>query len=277
MCSGRDAAVEFLLALAFIPIRVIDARSLLPGGTGARIWTFLTYALLHADWAHLIFNTLWLAAFGSAVAWRFGAVRFLGFSAVGASRRRRRSSCASSDGHRAAGRRLGRDLGAHGRRGPVRLRRARPLHRFAGGRRRGLSPAGAAPLRGGPRQAGADLPRRVVRDKPAVRTVRRRRRRRVGGDRLGGTCRRLRRRSFVLSGFRSGPAPRTRISLSHLCCGAACQAAARAPHRNGEARAEGICGGRAKGQGRRNGDWLGCPGSGRYSDDRCPHSRIEGS
>ena len=39
---------------------------------------------LHADWAHLIFNTLWLAAFGSAVAWRFGTVRFLGFSAVGA-------------------------------------------------------------------------------------------------------------------------------------------------------------------------------------------------
>lgn len=81
---GRDAAVELLLALAFIPIRVIDAAVLLPGGAGARIWTFVSYALLHADWAHLIFNTLWLAAFGSAVAWRFGAVRFLGYSAVGA-------------------------------------------------------------------------------------------------------------------------------------------------------------------------------------------------
>lgn len=81
---GREASVEFLLALAFIPIRVIDAAVMLPGGAGARIWTFVSYALLHADWAHLIFNTLWLAAFGSAVAWRFGAVRFLGYSAVGA-------------------------------------------------------------------------------------------------------------------------------------------------------------------------------------------------
>jgi membrane associated rhomboid family serine protease len=81
---GRDASVEFLLALAFIPIRVIDAAVMLPGGAGARVWTFLTYAFLHADWAHLIFNTLWLTAFGSAVAWRFGALRFLGFSAVGA-------------------------------------------------------------------------------------------------------------------------------------------------------------------------------------------------
>jgi membrane associated rhomboid family serine protease len=81
---GENAATEFLLALAFIPIRVIDAAVVLPGGTGARIWTFVSYALLHADWTHLIFNMLWLAAFGSAVAWRFGPARFLGFSAVGA-------------------------------------------------------------------------------------------------------------------------------------------------------------------------------------------------
>lgn len=81
---GRDAAVEFLLTFAFIPLRVIDGSLGLPGGGGARIWTFLSYGLLHADWAHLIFNTLWLAAFGSAVAWRFGAARFIGYSAVGA-------------------------------------------------------------------------------------------------------------------------------------------------------------------------------------------------
>jgi membrane associated rhomboid family serine protease len=81
---GAEAAVEFLLALAFIPIRVVDPDILLPGGAGARIWSFVSYALLHADWAHLIFNTLWLAAFGSIVAWRFGAARFVGYSAVGA-------------------------------------------------------------------------------------------------------------------------------------------------------------------------------------------------
>ncbi len=81
---GPAAAVEFLVAFAFIPVRVMESGLGLPGGEGARLWTFATYALLHADWAHLIFNTLWLAAFGAAVAWRFGAWRFLGFSAVGA-------------------------------------------------------------------------------------------------------------------------------------------------------------------------------------------------
>ncbi len=80
------AAVEFLLTFAFIPARVADAAAAmaLPGGSGARLWTFLSYALLHGDWSHLIFNTLWLAAFGGAVAWRFGTWRFLGFSAIGA-------------------------------------------------------------------------------------------------------------------------------------------------------------------------------------------------
>jgi len=81
---GPEAAIEFLLSLAFIPARTFDAAIVLPGGEGARAWTFVTYALLHADWAHLIFNTLWLTAFGGAVAWRFGTWRFLGFSAVGA-------------------------------------------------------------------------------------------------------------------------------------------------------------------------------------------------
>jgi membrane associated rhomboid family serine protease len=50
----------------------------------ARIWTFLTYALLHGGWEHVGFNALWLAAFGSPLAWRFGTTRFLLFSAVGA-------------------------------------------------------------------------------------------------------------------------------------------------------------------------------------------------
>ena len=41
-------------------------------------WTPLTYAFLHGDWMHLGLNGLWLAAFGSAVARRFGALRFAG-------------------------------------------------------------------------------------------------------------------------------------------------------------------------------------------------------
>lgn len=53
-----------------------------PGGTGAKIWSFVTYSLLHANLSHIVFNVLWLLPFGSAVARRFGAVRFFLFMAV---------------------------------------------------------------------------------------------------------------------------------------------------------------------------------------------------
>ena len=75
------------LRFAFIPgadQRSGDVRRATPGGNAAAVWSFLTYALFHADWAHLIINSLWLAAFGSPLAWRFGTGRFLLFSAVGA-------------------------------------------------------------------------------------------------------------------------------------------------------------------------------------------------
>ena len=39
-------------------------------------WTPLTYAFLHAGWAHVGMNSLWLVAFGSAVARRFGTRAF---------------------------------------------------------------------------------------------------------------------------------------------------------------------------------------------------------
>ena len=53
-----------------------------PGGAGARVWTFVTYSLLHANLSHLGFNVLWLLPFGSALVRRFGAVRFFLFMAV---------------------------------------------------------------------------------------------------------------------------------------------------------------------------------------------------
>jgi membrane associated rhomboid family serine protease len=55
-----------------------------PGGAGAKVWTFVTYSLLHANLSHLGFNVLWLLPFGSALARRFGAVRFFVFMAVAA-------------------------------------------------------------------------------------------------------------------------------------------------------------------------------------------------
>src|SRR4030088_672860 len=53
-----------------------------PGGTGAKVWTFVTYSLLHAHLTHLGVNVLWLLPFGSALARRFGAARFFLFMAV---------------------------------------------------------------------------------------------------------------------------------------------------------------------------------------------------
>jgi membrane associated rhomboid family serine protease len=73
---------EFLLEFAFIPARYVVAADTLPGGWGADIWTFVTHAFIHADVVHLGVNIAWLLPFGTAVARRFGPVRFLGFFAV---------------------------------------------------------------------------------------------------------------------------------------------------------------------------------------------------
>jgi len=81
----QSSDIEILLLFAFIPARYdtnILANAAWPGGTGADVWTFVTYALLHADWMHLLFNSVWLLAFGTPVARRFGPVRFLAFCAV---------------------------------------------------------------------------------------------------------------------------------------------------------------------------------------------------
>jgi membrane associated rhomboid family serine protease len=53
-----------------------------PGGAGAKVWTFVTYSLLHANLTHIVFNVLWLLPFGSALARRFGGMRFFLFMAV---------------------------------------------------------------------------------------------------------------------------------------------------------------------------------------------------
>ena len=71
-------------AFAFIPKRY-DSTLLaisFPGGAGAKVWTFVTYSLLHANLSHIVFNVLWLLPFGSALARRFGPLRFYLFMAV---------------------------------------------------------------------------------------------------------------------------------------------------------------------------------------------------
>ena len=82
---AEDQDIWLLLYFAFIPARYDSTAvlgGLLPGGIGADIWTFVTYSLLHGSWMHLCVNAVWLLAFGSALARRFGATRFLAFFAV---------------------------------------------------------------------------------------------------------------------------------------------------------------------------------------------------
>ncbi len=56
-----------------------------PGHLAAALFRLhpgVTYSLLHGSWMHFGVNAVWLLAFGSAVARRFGAMRFLAFFAV---------------------------------------------------------------------------------------------------------------------------------------------------------------------------------------------------
>lgn len=82
---SERSELELLLRFAFIPARY-DAGSRFvdnwPGGAGAEVWTFVSYAFLHGSWTHLIVNAVMMLAFGSALAWRFGAPRFLLFSGL---------------------------------------------------------------------------------------------------------------------------------------------------------------------------------------------------
>jgi membrane associated rhomboid family serine protease len=80
LSPDQDEAV--LELFAFAPLRysaAVDVRW--PGGIAADIWTFVSYAFLHASWLHLGFNLLWFVVFGTPVARRFGARRFLAFFA----------------------------------------------------------------------------------------------------------------------------------------------------------------------------------------------------
>src|SRR6266480_3273765 len=82
---SRPADIEFLLLFAFIPARydaTVLPHGVVPGGLAADVWAFVTYSLIHGNLLHLGLNAVWLLPFGSAVARRFGAVRYLGFFAV---------------------------------------------------------------------------------------------------------------------------------------------------------------------------------------------------
>lgn len=79
---------EFLFYYAFFPARfdaeiMRQAGAAFPGGAFGAWFSFVSYSLLHADWVHLCVNSLWLLIFGSALARRFGVLRFLMISVAG--------------------------------------------------------------------------------------------------------------------------------------------------------------------------------------------------
>ncbi len=82
--SGAEDRL-LLLSLAFIPARYSTNPAVsgqFPGGFGADLWTFFTYAFLHADIFHIGLNLAWLIPFGTALARRFGVLRYVLFMLV---------------------------------------------------------------------------------------------------------------------------------------------------------------------------------------------------
>jgi membrane associated rhomboid family serine protease len=83
LSEAADDRLVFILA--FIPARYGTdplVSGLIPGGFGADLWTFFTYAFLHADLMHIGLNLAWLIPFGTALARRFGAWRYVAFMLV---------------------------------------------------------------------------------------------------------------------------------------------------------------------------------------------------
>jgi len=77
-----EQSLTMLLALAFIPARYAAPVPGLPGGDWSEITSFISYMFVHGDATHLVINTVWMLAFGSAIAKRVGDLRFLIFSAL---------------------------------------------------------------------------------------------------------------------------------------------------------------------------------------------------
>jgi len=83
LTQQQDA--QLLLWFAFIPARYDGAVAADAGavaGLGPRIWTFFTYSIIHGNWAHLGLNGIWLLAFGTPIARRFGTMRYLALFTV---------------------------------------------------------------------------------------------------------------------------------------------------------------------------------------------------
>ncbi|SIQ76560.1 Membrane associated serine protease, rhomboid family [Rhizobium sp. RU35A] len=73
---NEDARGLVLFELAFTPLRYVYPL----GQQGLEwLWTPVTYSLLHGGVEHIVFNSLWLTAFGAPVVRRIGTVRYVLF------------------------------------------------------------------------------------------------------------------------------------------------------------------------------------------------------
>lgn len=81
----EESEYFWLLDLAVVPGCYGDAVGVCRfRDAGASIWTPLSHAFLHGDWAHFGVNALWMLAFGTPVERRIGSVRFVLFFIAGA-------------------------------------------------------------------------------------------------------------------------------------------------------------------------------------------------
>src|SRR5215469_7892133 len=78
-----SASTAWIYNYGFVPARYshtyLYAHGLNPGNFLERALPFVTYIFLHGNYTHVLFNCLWLLAFGPVVARRFGALLFLAF------------------------------------------------------------------------------------------------------------------------------------------------------------------------------------------------------
>ncbi|MGB7335386.1 MAG: rhomboid family intramembrane serine protease [Salaquimonas sp.] len=67
---------QLLYLLAFFPASygALTASAPFPW---SGLWSPVTHSLLHGSWLHVIMNLIWMAAFGSPMAKRFGTLRFI--------------------------------------------------------------------------------------------------------------------------------------------------------------------------------------------------------
>ena len=70
---------QLVLALAFIPARIVGGAGDLPGGHVAVLTSFVTHQFVHGNLPHLLVNAAWFLAFGTPIARRTDVWRFLAF------------------------------------------------------------------------------------------------------------------------------------------------------------------------------------------------------